>query len=224
MRLDESEVNKRHRERIMPWHHKAIRMASAKLADARAHAESAVTETLKKTPDGRASIALIRSNPSYKAALNRLDELWVAIAGPSVTSLNGLIHDVAEACYRDAVEFWRERTPKKFQSPDRGITASQVQYVRGLLWYGKTICDAFEPVIMRAKSDLAAAIGAAGSADRDNLALKTWETKQQSVIAKRIDLAINDADQRSDLQAMRDVFDPAIQSKRSKREPIEHRP
>src|SRR5512135_2157880 len=95
--IDIAAIENRQKGRLEPWIAKGVKLVSAKLADARAHAEKAVTDTLRSTPDGRPSMARIRANPSYQASLNRLDELWAEIGGPSVTSLQGLIQDSSAA-------------------------------------------------------------------------------------------------------------------------------
>jgi len=213
--MTDKQIHERHRRRLLPWHRAAVKLVSGLLADARAHAVKAVTESLKATPDGRASAAVVRRNPSFLAALARLDELWAAIGGPTVNSITGLVQDCAEACYRDAIPFWRRGVPEEFLRKGELPTQAQAAYVRGLLWFGLPIRMAFAPALARARHDLAAAIGAAGSTVGDPTALRTWETQQRTRLIQYLGLALNDADQRADSQAMRDVIDPKYLTKES---------
>ena len=122
-----------------------------------------MTAELKATPDGRPSAAKIRRSASFHASLDRLAELWTEIGGPAVTSLDGLVQDCTEACYRDSVEFWAGEIPAEYQARGNPPTAAQATYVRGLLWFGKPIRTAFDAAIKRTSNDLVAALGAAGS-------------------------------------------------------------
>jgi len=205
----ESRVQKR----LMPWvRHGLIRVGEV-MAQARAHAENAVTQTLKKTPDGRASSARIRMNPSFKAALRRLSELHDEIGGPSVVSLSGLVQDATESFYRDARAWYADEVPTEHQgSPD--VISSQVLYVRGLLWYHKPIRTAFQPAILRIRNDLIASIGAAGSTtagvqDHANV-LTTWEKNSRFRLGQELGAAMGDLNVAADRQAMKDTMLPEI--------------
>lgn len=215
--MTERQLDDRRRKRLLPWQRLAVRTVSGKLADARAHASKAVTESLKATPDGRASAAVIRRNPSYQAAEARLDELWAEIGGPSVTSIAGLVQDCTEACYRDAISLWRSEVPDDFRAPGDPPTAAQLAYVRGLLWYHLPIRSAFAAPVARARHDLAAAVGMAGSTGRDATALSTWESRHRARLIRHLGLALGDADGRANDQAMRDVIDPRFLTAEARR-------
>ena len=207
--ISESELAARHRKRLLPWHQKLVALVSGKLHDAAAHAQNAVTEVLRSTPDGRASAAVVRRSRSYQAALARLDELWAALGGPSVVSLQGLVQDCTAAAYRDSCDYWRDEIPPEYRVGGSMPTAAHETYVRGLLWYGQPIRAALEPHFKRAGHALASSVHAAGSqADPDSRSLKVWESRQRARLIRAGGLAISDANQRADLQAMRDMTDP----------------
>lgn len=217
MNSTETALSIRQRERMRPWATKAVQLVSRKISDTRAHAERAVTETLKATPDGRPSLALIRRNPSFKASLNRLDELWAEIGGPSVTAISGLAHDATEAFYEDARDYWFGEVPDGYRVKSREATKSQLLYVRGLLWFGQPIRQDFAPQFKRLHNTLSAALGAAGShSDVDQpqiTSLRTWESQSRATLIQRLGLALNDANQRADLQAMKDSILPQYHDK-----------
>ena len=126
-----------------------------------------------------------------------------------MTSLSGLVQDCTESCYRDGIALWRREVPDRFLAPGNPPTSAQLAYVRGLLWYGRPVRSSFAAPITRARHDLAAAVGAAGSVEgRDATALATWESQHRARLIRHLGLALGDADARAVDQAMRDVIDP----------------
>lgn len=214
-KIDLAALEKRHTDRLEPWVVRATELVAGKLADAWAHAEKAVTDTLRQTPDGRASLARIRANPSFQAALNRLDELHTAIAGPSVTSVQGLVHNAAEAFYHDARKYHWENWPKEhadLRVESHAVTHEQAAHVRGQLWFDLPVRQAFEVDLKRLKNSLTAALGNAGSTQatsRDGyLTLHTWYAQTVQSLTRRVAGALLDANIRADFQAMLDTIHP----------------
>lgn len=206
-------IEQEHRERLLPWVTKGVNLIAVKIEDARAHAENAVTATLKATPDGRPSLAKIRANRSYAAALNRIDELWSALGGPSVTSSSGLIHDATGSFYQDSWRIWLERHDPEFRVSGQEPTRAQLAYVRSLLWFGVPVRTAFESQFATTRTSLLQSISVAGAsgfrvgASRTDF-FETWERQTLDRLMPRMGLALNDANQRADLQAMVDTIRP----------------
>ena len=166
-----------------------------------------MSDTLRQTPDGRASVARVRQNPSFQAALNRLDELHTALAGPSVTSISGLVHDAAEAAYTDSRDLWWDQIDPDYRAPSKEPTKEQKTNVRGLLWYGLPVRQGFKTQFQTAHNNLLIAVSAAGSTQatsRDGfVALRTWEEKTKASLMSRLGAALLDANVRSDREAMK---------------------
>lgn len=201
------------RQRLLPWVRHGLMRVGEVMNSARDHAENAVTQTLKRTPDGRATAARIRMHPSFKAALRRLAELQDEIGGPSVTSLSGMVQDATEAFYRDARKWHANDVPDEYQGSS-AITDAQVAYVRGLLWYHKPIRTAFQPKFLTIRNDLIASLGAAGTSDatkRDGtMALKTWEQNARFRLGQQLGAAMADMNVAADRQAMKDTMHPDL--------------
>lgn len=208
-------IEAEHRERLLPWARRAVDLVMRKVEDARSHAENAVTAVLRDAPDGRPSLLALRRNRSYAAALDRLDELWAQIGGPSIASSSGFVHDAAEAFYGDSRRIWWGRIDPDFRVVNREPTRAQLAYVRSLLWYGVSVRQGFEPQFVTTKSALTAAMSVAGAQaakPRDaRIALDTWEQQANARLIPRLGLALSDANQRADLQAMKDTIRPEFQ-------------
>jgi hypothetical protein len=213
--LNESAIESRQRNRMEPWARKLVTLIFAKVEDARAHAENAVTQTLKNTPDGRATTGRVRQHRSYVAAVNRLDELWAVLAGENVQSISGMIHDATADFYEDSRAMWAQQIKEPFRVKDAEPSQKQITYARGLLWFGLPVRTGLEQVILAAKNGLLVACGQAGASDATKrdvaAALNSWELRHRVAIIKRAGLALNDANQRADLQAMRDTIKPEYQ-------------
>lgn len=215
--MADREIEARHRARLEPWARKLVRLIADKLEDARAHAGNAVTVTLRDTPDGRATAAKIKRSRSFAAANSRLDELLAAIAGDSDVATDGLVHDATEAFYADSFALWHGQIPPRFRVSSDAPTAQGRAYARGLLWYGLPVRRGLEASFATARNQLLAAVGTAGTSSTSRRAgvdaLDGWEQRARSSLITRAGLALNDANQRADLQAMRDVILPQYRGK-----------
>ena len=180
------------------WEAKLIPAVNAKVADAHAHALKALTDTLKGTNDGRASILQINRSPSYAAATNRLDELWTAMTGPSEVSLTGKIRDAREAFYRLACELTLPMIPVKIRSREtHSPNAMEVRLIRAAVLNGYDPRRVLQGPIEVAKRSLKASLEQAGRKSapghvEDDI-LKAWEVRSSSSIATTVRVLLSDS-------------------------------
>ena len=217
LEINVTAIEQRHKDRLEPRVKRGIALVSGKLEDARAHAENAVTNTLRGTQDGRLSAGVLRQNPSVRAAISRLDELWSAIGGASVTALSGFVQDSSAAFYRDSRDLWWNNIRPEYRVDSKDITASQDTYVRGLLWFGVPIRKHFEAPIARSKTTMLQALHQAGSTEATTkdgyLTLQAWQGKTRDALIRQVGLALVDASMRADRQAMNDTLAPQYRPK-----------
>lgn len=185
----------------------------AKVEDARAHAERSITQTLKAAVEGRPSARQAIRSPSYQAALNRLDELWTWLAGPSTTSLDGRIRDAREAFYRRAFELNRPLVPAALHvTADPEPTLANLRLMRGVLIHGLDLRQELEGPFADARRRLLAAVNLAGRRSTpdhveteilDAWYRKTWESVQAAVLR-----CLSDSVEFADVEAARDLVHP----------------
>jgi hypothetical protein len=172
----------------------AIRRINSKVADARAHAEKAVTETLKAKQDGRATLRHANRSPSLAAAMARLDELLDDLAGPSSTSLQGILRDGREAIYREAFARWLPQIPPELLvRPDPEPTAAAIAAARGVVLHGRDLRSDIGAVVATAQQRLRSAVVLAGSAGGTVDQLGAWEQSARQQLSRAVQLAWGDA-------------------------------
>ena len=126
---------------LEPWVRRARALTLRKVEDAAAHASRAITETLRRTPDGRQTLRAARSSRSFQAAVNRLDELKRALIGPASNSLEGLLRDAREAFLKDAYRLWSGHLdPDYFDAPGEP-SPGEVAMARGAVIHGRSLHD-----------------------------------------------------------------------------------
>lgn len=186
-----------------------------KVADARAHAEKAVTQTLKVTPDGRATARKATASPSYHAAIARLDELLEELVGPSLSSLEGMLRDMREAMYKQFFKATLPSIPTEFRrsvNPQPTVTA--LTEARSLMLHGRDLREEIGPVIDKAKQGLKTTIVLAGARDTTKKAvseaLGLWEQRAADAIARAALLAHGDAMIALERIAGRDLIKPEL--------------
>jgi hypothetical protein len=183
------------------------------LADAHAHAQKAVTDSLKVTPDGRPTLRRAARSPSFQAALNRLDELRTWLAGPSDVSLQGKVRDAREAFYRLAFELHTPHIPGEVRiRADPEPTQANINLVRGAPIHG------YDPRIELAKSfvdadrQLSSAVALAGStatSDRDaTRMLAAWHARARDAIEQAVLSLLSDSVEHANTEAMADLVHP----------------
>lgn len=158
------------------WAREADRRIAGKVEDAAAHAIRATTETLRRTPDGRKTIAGVRRSRSYDAALARLGEL--------AEGLVGLVEDARESFLVDSWAYWRDGDPSSpARPPNRVVVATRAVGLHGYLlsqeirYRTDTVGRALQAAIAQAAAqDVGRGLGAT--------ILRTWEVKsRRSILA-----------------------------------------
>jgi hypothetical protein len=180
----------------------AGRLVKDKLADSRAHALAALTETLKDTPEGRPTIARARRSRSYLAALNRLVELQA--------DLVELIGNAREAFYRASFAEWAALMPDGvLRSPDPEPALDRIARCRAVVWHGTTLQGQIKAPTDAARRRLLSALAVAARRDqpeRDAASLlTTWGRQAEKAIGMAAALAVNDSWGLADRMSGRDV-------------------
>lgn len=204
--------------RLKVWIGRAGELIDKKVSDAEAHAVKALTATLTATPEGRATARRATRHPSAKAAVARLEALWAALAGPSRSSLDGLIRDARESLYRDALRHWAALMPGEWLRPapfdPARPGAALVNRVRGFPLHGLDLRDEIggrmEPTIRGLKAALAAA-GSRGLSGRQGPDLiHAWATRAKDSLFTAVRIALSDSAVFADRLAGRDVCRPEV--------------
>lgn len=206
-------VERRQLKSLDGWTREAFAVVDAKVADAQAHLGTALTDTLKRTADGRPTLRRAVKSPSAQAAVNRLDELWTALAGPSVRSLEGLLRDAREAFYRESFAAWKPEIPDwLYVSPDPEPTVANVGRVRGAVLHGYDLRHELGGPILRAKASIAPTLTMASRRSNPRHVateiLTTWGRKTRDAIRTTTRLALSDSQIMADVMAGRDLIHP----------------
>lgn len=195
------------------WSTAVIPMVESKLEDAHAHAERAVTQTLKATADGRPTARKANRSPSFQAAVARLDELLDWLAGPSANSLRGRVRDAREAFYRKAFGLHLPMIPAELHvSPHPEPTFANLRLIRGALIHGVDLRKELEGPIATAKRQLTAAVASAGqraATARDSSdILETWHKQSVAAIRTAVLRVLSDSVEFADTEAGTDLIHP----------------
>ena len=195
------------------WEATLLPAVSAKVADAHAHAQKALTDALKATTDGRPSLLKLNASPSLKAAYNRLDELREWLAGPSETSQRGKVRDFREAAYRLACELWLPMIPPEYLSRnDHPPTQAEVRMIRAFPVHGYDIRRVLDGPIDTAKRELKAALeragrrGVAEGSAADTLA--AWEHRAAGSLSRAVVTLLNDSAEHANTEAGKALIHP----------------
>ena len=180
------------------WTRMVGKIVNEAIDRAHAHANLALTETLKATPDGRRTLRRASHNRSFVAALADIDDLLVALTGPTKTSLAGKLRDVRAVLYRAAFIGWVRTFPEPY-TVGRNTPPSQarINLARGLVLHGMDLRTEIAGSIDRAKRDLLATIEVA--ARRESRArnsadlLKAWRDRAVNAITSTCKTAIGDS-------------------------------
>lgn len=179
----------------------------AGVENAAAHARNALTETLRETPDGRATAAKVRRSRSYHAALARLDELRDAVVV--------FAEVVRGAEYRRAWRFWRGHLPADSLRPGADdAPEANLRRCRAAMLHGMTTRQEIEGRILPYRRRLLAALTVAGGratrkADAADL-IAQWAKGATDGIAATADAMLNDSFVLADRLAGRDVVRPEL--------------
>lgn len=180
-----------------------------------AHATKALTDTLKRTPDGRKTIRKASQSPSYVASLSRLTELLNLLSGTGRTSLQGLVRQTRRSLYETSYRHWAEMLPPEMILPSP--SQARVKAAGGIVLHGMELYDELRAPIDRASRNLLAALTAAGKRSTpDKLAtelLTTWELQSRAAITRPAIMAIGDSMIALDVAAMEDIVRPEFRRK-----------
>jgi hypothetical protein len=183
----------------------------AKVSDARAHAANAVTEALRATPDGRATIRKATRSRSFQAAMARLDELWTDLCGPSVASRDGKLRDAREAFYRKCFELWTPLIPQDMRAGADEPTAAAIA-ARTMVLHGYDLRIELAGPIGTAERNLQSAVVRAGNREATKRTsidlLAGWEQSTRTSLEQSVRIALGDALIALDVQAGRDQVRP----------------
>lgn len=198
---------------LRPWLRRALDLIDAKVSDAHAHATKAVTDTLKQTPDGRATMRRAARSRSTLAACNRLDELWDAMCGPTSASNSGLIRDARGAFYVESFERWKPFIPEELWAKNNPEpTAVDMNAARSAPVHGYDVRQEFAVPIDRAKRSLRAAIVRCGhSSTPDHVAtdiLDGWVERARQSLFRTARSALSDGQKLVETMAGRDLVHP----------------
>lgn len=180
-----------------------------------AHATKALTDTLKRTPDGRKTISKASQNPSYAASLNRLRECLSELAGQGRSSLAGSLRQTRRSLYELSYRHWADILPAEMivATPSQ----ARIKAAGGIVLHGMELYDELRAPIDRASRNLLAALTAAGKRSTpDKLAtdlLTTWERQSRAAITSAAIMAIGDSMIALDVAAMEDIVRPEFRRK-----------
>lgn len=185
----------------------AAKLIRAKVADATAHARSALTMTLKDVPDGRKTIAKLRQSRSFDAAVARLDE--------ASASLISIISDAREEFYRDSWDFSAKTLPESVRRTGNPEPPEvNVNRARAVVLFGITLTDSVRLPVSDAGRRLRQTLAASASrAVRDKDAsdqLTAWETRTVNGLISVASRLIGDSSVRLEYIAGRDVIKPEL--------------
>jgi hypothetical protein len=165
--------------------------------DAAAHAENAITRTLRETRDGRPSLRRVTASPSYRAAASRLDELRISLVGPAAGSLRGVLRDAREAFYCHAFDAWRPYASAPHYKQDVGPSQEGINTVRGAPIHGRAMEHDISPLIVGAKRDLLTAVGRGGHSEADEQTgvdlIESWRRRVTDTLGARCAALLSDS-------------------------------
>lgn len=185
--------------RLNPWKLNARFLILGQMDDALAHADKALTQTLKRTTDGRPSARRIGISPSYQAAVSRLDDLLDSLVGPKASSLNGLIRDARAAFYRGSIDLWKPHIETEYRAvPDPVPTLDGERLMRGAIVHGYDLRREIEPAIRTTKDTLFVALNNAGrraaTGREEDSRLALWHSQGIERIRAKVFQSLSDSD------------------------------
>lgn len=201
------------------WQKMAATAVAKGVAAAHAHAVVALTDTLKRTPDGRATIRKARQSRSFAAAIADLDDTWGRLAGYSTTAINGLVRDARSDFYSESFNQWVDLIPVEFlnEKLPEGSVARRLTEMRRLVLHGMELRVEIGAKVGDAKRTLLAALEqAARKSNPGHVAtdiLDGWRESSTSAITRSALVALSDSQVAIDGIAMVDVTKPEFRPK-----------
>lgn len=183
-------------ETLARWAGVATTSIDRAIDAAHAHAVVALTDTLKRTPDGRKTIRRASQSPSYVAACNRLDELWRKLTGPSTASLEGTIRVARADFYAEAFRLWKGLYPADFATEDM-VSNARINECRGLVLHGMELRVEIGSIVNDAKRSLLSTLErAARKSTPDHVStdlIDGWRIVAKSSLARSARVALSDS-------------------------------
>ncbi len=202
---------------LVRWQRMAAVAVDRAVSAAHAHAVVALTDTLKRTPDGRATIRKARQSRSYAAAIADLDSLWDKLVGPSATSLDGLIRDARVEFWSEAFEAWGRLIPAEFLDAGFSGARTRARETRRLVLHGMELRTEIGAKVGDAKRTLLASLEqAARKSNPGRVAtdiLDGWRATATSALTRSASLALSDSQVAIDGIAMVDATSPVFRSR-----------
>jgi hypothetical protein len=193
--------------RMRPWVAKAVTLIRG----------NAITETLRNTPDGRATARKATNSPSYVAATKRLHELADALAGPSKTSLEGLIRDARADFYREAFKLWTPIIPENLRNPKATPTQKGEDAARGAIILGRDPRLDLVGLADDSERSLFAAVNLAGRKSANDRLVKdlldTWRDRVAQRFVNQVAMMLSDSDTSIHYVVGRLMIKPELSSK-----------
>jgi hypothetical protein len=195
---------------LTPWLVKVKRLIDSKIDDAAAHALKSITQRLKNTRDGRPTARKAVQSPSYLAAAARVEELRVALVGPTTASLSGLLRDARQAAFEQAFEIWRPILEPRWYRVDSMPTQEGINIARGAILHGTDLSREIAGSFEITKRGLFASVNTAGhsltTAARADDLVELWRKQSTARIFAACSLAMGDV-QLSLLYAVRHAME-----------------
>jgi hypothetical protein len=174
------------------------------IEDSSAHSFRSLTQVIRDTTEGRPTIAAVRQSKSYVAAMNRLNELHIALL-KIATNARVELYDTAYRGWWAIVPADTRRWSGTDNPTDSGRTA-----FRNSILHGLTLSDTLWTPIRNAGERLEQALVIAGSeatpeGQAEDL-VSVWEQRSEDAIQTAVQIAIEDSMHRALYVAGRDVF------------------
>ncbi len=195
------------------WEQRLLTRVRSKVDDAHAHAVKGLTKRLKETADGRASLRHLGQSPSYQAAVERLNELWAWLVGPTQTSLKGKVRDAREAFLKEASWLWHPLVPEEIRSRSEHFpTQAEIRMIRAAAIHGSDPRKVLEGPILTAQRSLKAALEQAGQRStpgrvEDDM-LEAWRNRTTGSLSQTVTILLNDSVEYADTEAGRAMIHP----------------
>ena len=198
---------------LVTWLQRITReVISPKMADAEAHASKALTDALKAKPDGRPTIRHARQSPSYQAALNRLTEMLVALAGSGRSSTRGLIREAREECLTQGMTWWQPFIPVELRRSQLAPLLAERAAARTIILHGKDLYDELSGALDPGRRNLLAVLtraGRKGTAKATGTDLvKQWKRQTQDAMENAVSRSLSDSEVRLNTLAGRALVRP----------------
>ena len=216
--LSENQLNAWLAPRLLPWQGRATALIERRIADARSHAEGAVTQAALDAPDGRSTWQVASRSRFVTAAENRLRELLDQLVGPTPQSLSGLLRKANATFYRQAVLEIDWDVPESIRSKSYGrVSKRRLREARGLIVFGKDLrselAGPIEESIRNLKATVVSASKQGSTKGSRKQAFDLWESRAKALVSTVAGYALGNAQFALFQLAGRDQVDASLHAK-----------